>query len=143
MDLHIRNIDDLRSEVARLKGLEQEQKEALSKRFAGPSAIFSTFMSLFPKSPGGASLFHNQDIVGLLSRFALPFTLNKTLFKNSNFLVKSLVGLVSQKASHFISEDSVGSLWDKAKSLFGMVTGKKAKKTVKPKNLEGFGVPPM
>jgi hypothetical protein len=36
-------------------------------------------------------------------------------------LVKALVGLVSQKASHFISEDSVESVWDKAKGLISKI----------------------
>jgi len=48
----------------------------------------------------------------------LPLALNKTIFKNSNFLVKALVGLVSQKASHYISEDSVGSVWHKVAAAF-------------------------
>lgn len=143
MDLDIRNIDDLRNEIARLKGVEYEQKMALSARFTGPSAIFSTFMSLFPKSvatDGITGSLVNQDLVGLLSRIVLPFTLNKTLFRHSNFIVKALVGLVSQKASHFISEDSVGGLWDKAKSLIGKI-GSSKKVKAKPKDLQGYGIP--
>lgn len=143
MEVQINNIDDLRNEIARLKEVEQVQKTALGQRFAGPSAIFSTVLSLFPKSAaadGIQSTFAGQDIVGLLSRIVLPFTLNKTLFRNSNFIVKTLVGLVSQKASHFISEDSVGGLWDKAKSLIGKFSGGKKEKA-KPKDLKGFGVP--
>ena len=121
MDLPIKNISDLRLEIARLKGLEQEQSVALAQRFKSPSAIFSTVFSLFsgPPRPGEEkSSFFDQDIVGLLSRFILPFALNKTLFRNSNFIVKALVGLVSQKASHFITEDSVIGIWDKIKTLF-------------------------
>jgi hypothetical protein len=143
MDLRINNIDDLRNEVARLEGVAKEQKTALGARFAGPSAIFSTVLSIFPKSAatdGLQSSFANQDIVGLLSRIVLPFTLNKTLFRNSNFIVKTLVGLVSQKASHFISEDSVGGLWDKAKSLFGKIGGGKKEKA-QPKDLQAYGIP--
>lgn len=122
MDLPIKNIDDLRMEIFRLQGLEQEQSVALVKRFSTPSALFSTLFSLFPKSTTAdgeksAGFFH-QDIVGLVSRFVLPLVLNKTIFKNSNFVVKTLVGILSQKASHFISEESLTGLWDKIKSLF-------------------------
>lgn len=143
MDLPIRNIDDLHSEIARLSGLHQQQKEALTERFSSPSAMFATILSLFPKSSATDTIrgsLLNQDYFGLLSRIILPFALNKTLFRHSNFIVKTLVGMLSQKASHFISEDSVTSLWDKAKGLFNKVTGKN--KAQKPVNLKGYGVQP-
>lgn len=143
MDLPIRNINDLNSEIARLTGLQQQQKEALHERFNGPSALFSTVLSLFPKSPTADSIrgnLLNQDYFGLLSRIILPFALNKTLFRHSNFIIKALVGMLSQKASHFISEDSVTSLWDKAKDLFNKVTSKS--KSPKKKNLQGYGIAP-
>ncbi|TSJ43304.1 hypothetical protein FO440_03670 [Mucilaginibacter corticis] len=116
---------DLKNEIYRLQGLEREKGLELKQRFSSPGAIFSSIFSLFSGNDhadakdGG---IFKQDFLGVLSRFALPFTLNRTLFKNSNFIVKALVGLVSQKASHFISEDSVEGVWDKAKGLFGKVT---------------------
>src|ERR1700679_2925305 len=121
MDTPIKTVDDLRTEIYRLRGLEQEQSIAIGKRFSSPSALFSTLVSLFPRSTnanGEKSGFFDQDLVGLLSRFILPFTLNKTIFRHSNFIVKTLVGLVSQKASHFITEESVVGIWDKVKSIF-------------------------
>jgi len=116
---------DLKNEIYRLQGLEREKGLELKQRFSSPGAIFSSIFSLFSgndhSDPKDGGIF-KQDFLGVLSRFALPFTLNRTLFKNSNFIVKALVGLVSQKASHFISEDSVEGVWDKAKGLFGKVT---------------------
>lgn len=144
MDLPIRNIDNLHSEIARLTGLQQQQKEALHERFSSPSALFATALSLFPKSPTTDSIrgnLLNQDYFGLISRIVLPLALNKTIFRHSNFIIKALVGMLSQKASHFISEDSVSSLWDKAKGLFNKVTGKN--KAPKEKDLQGYGIPPM
>ncbi|HEY8782789.1 MAG TPA: hypothetical protein VIM16_14285 [Mucilaginibacter sp.] len=121
MELPIKNIDNLRMEIFRLQGLEQEQGIALGKRFNTPAALLSTLFSLFPKSTADGEKstgFFHQDIVGLVSRFVLPLVLNKTIFRNSNFVVKTLVGILSQKASHFISEESLTGLWDKVKSLF-------------------------
>jgi hypothetical protein len=121
--------DDLKAEILRLQGLEREQGIAIKQRFNSPGALFSTLFSLFPKSTEAdreSNLFH-QDFIGVLSRFLLPFTLNKTIFRNSNFIVKALVGLVSQKASHFISEDSVEGIWDKAKNIFTKLTHKEKK----------------
>lgn len=127
MDAQIKDINDLREEIARLRGVESQQGTALAARFSSPSAIFSTVVSMFsgkddgPKHPG----IFSQDLLGLLSRIVLPVTLNKTLFKHSNFLVKTLVGLVSQKASNYISEDAVGGVWTKVKSLFSKTDKKK------------------
>jgi hypothetical protein len=138
MDIPIRNINDLREEIDRLKGLEIEQGMALGDRFKSPGAIFSTIFSIFsgrPNADGTKNSFWDQDIVGVISRFLLPFTLNKTLFRNSNFIVKTLVGLVSQKASHFITEDSVVALWDKVKGLFNKKDGEE--------HPEHKGVPPL
>jgi len=145
MDLTIRNRSDLKAEIFRLEELSKQQGDTLKAHFSSPGAIFSTIFSMFSKpsaaedeKSGGV---FSQDFLGLISRFVLPLALNKTLFRNSNFLVKALVGLVSQKASHFISEDSVGNVWhkvkaaidehsggvfDKVKSLFESKRGKKA-----------------
>lgn len=122
MGLPIKNSDDLKDEIMRLKGLEQQQADQLKQHFSSPGAIFSTIFNLFPKSADSkdeknASLF-NQDFIGLLSRIILPVALNKTLFKHSGLIVKTIVGLLSQKASHYINEDSVGDIWGKIKSTF-------------------------
>ncbi|MFI5160737.1 MAG: hypothetical protein ACHQHN_05635 [Sphingobacteriales bacterium] len=131
-DLSINTAGDLKAEIVRLRLLKDEQGKAIGARFSSPGATFSTIFSLFPKPSGRAinDIFH-QDIFGVLSRILLPLALNKTLFRNSNFIMKGIVGFLSQKASHFISEDSVIGLWDKVKHLFD----KKEKK-------EDYGIPP-
>jgi len=126
MDIPVKNIFDLQREIIRLEKSKQEQEIVLKQRFSSPSAIISSIRSIFPKGPeseggstGGIGSFLTPDLLSLVSRFVLPLTLNKTLFKNSGFIVKTLVGLVSQKASTYISEDSVTSVWGRVKSLFG------------------------
>jgi len=122
MDIPVKNVFDLQSEIIRLEKLRQDQEMGLKHRFSSPSAIFATIKSAFPPSPEGESSgmgsFFSPDILSLVSRFVLPIALNKTLFKKSNFLIKTVVGLVSQKASSYISEDSVTSAWGRVKSLF-------------------------
>lgn len=123
MGLPIKNSEDLKDEIARLKGLEQQQADQLKQHFSSPGAIISTVIGLFSgskedsKDEKNASLF-NQDFIGLLSRIILPIALNKTVFKKSGFIVKAIVGLLSQKASHYINEDSVSDVWGKLKSIF-------------------------
>lgn len=120
MEPIINNSVDLRQEILRLKGVEAEQSVALKARFSSPVAVLTTLYSLFPKAHNGENKTNifNQDFVSIISRFVIPLTLNKTLFKNSGFIVKALVGLVSQKASGYINEGSVMSVWDKVKHLF-------------------------
>jgi hypothetical protein len=121
MDKPIRNSWELKEEIVRLRALEKEQSHAIGQRFSSPAAVFSTIYSLFPKRSGvdeNRTNIFNQDFVSILSRFLIPLTLNKTLFRNSGFIIKTLVGLVSQKASGYINEDSVVGLWDKMKGLF-------------------------
>lgn len=135
MSYQIRSINDLQDEIFRLKTLESQQSTALRARVSSPSAIFSSVMSLFPRSVDSdgvrSGLFH-PDIVNLISRFVIPLALNKTLFKNSNFLIKTLVGLVSQKASNYVNEDSVSGVWGTVKGLFEKFTKKKNKDEYKP-----------
>src|SRR6185312_13064426 len=128
----INNSNELEAEIIRLRLLRTEQGKAIGQRFSSPAATFSTIFSLFPKSSGGDKndIFH-QDLFGILSRIVLPFALNKTIFRNSNFIVKGLIGLLSQKASHFINEDSITGLVDKIKSIFSK----------KNKDVD-YGIPP-
>ncbi|HWZ35354.1 MAG TPA: hypothetical protein VNW51_04305 [Mucilaginibacter sp.] len=121
-DLQINSHADLKNEIYRLQGLEREKGRALRARFNGPGAILQLIFSIFSKNEltdekdGG---IFKQDFIGVLSRFVLPFALNRTLFRNSGLIIKTIVGLISQKASLYISEDSVESVWDKAKGLLG------------------------
>jgi hypothetical protein len=121
MEPQIRNIDDLRLEIYRLKGLEQQQGLALRERINSPSALLSTIFSLIPRpqiSDGvKAAGLLNMDIVQIISSFLLPFTLNRTLFRRSNILTKGIVTLFSRKMSRFINEESVSNVWDKVKSF--------------------------
>jgi hypothetical protein len=121
MDQPITNSWQLKEEIVRLRQLEEEKSVALKARFSSPVTVLTTLYSLFPKANStgeNKTNIFNQDFVSILSRFIIPLTLNKTLFKNSGFIIKALVGLVSQKASGYINEDSVMSIWDKAKHLF-------------------------
>ena len=131
-NVSINNAPELQAEIIRLKTQRDEQAKALGRRFSSPVSAISTVFSLFPKSVQGSNndIFH-QDLVGVLSRVVLPFVLNKTLFRNSNFIVKGLIGLLSQKASHYINEDSVTGAWDKIRSLFAK----------KHKDVD-YGIPP-
>ncbi|MEO6521822.1 MAG: hypothetical protein ABIN91_09090 [Mucilaginibacter sp.] len=143
MDAVIYNISDLKEEIERLKASKRLQETAIKSHFNSPGAIFHTITSLFKhnQAPGESSgLFGaGQDMVSLISRFVLPFILNKTLFRSSNFIIKTAVGLLSQKASGFINEKSVTSVWDKIRSVIPNLIHKN-KKPAKP--AVDYGIPP-
>ncbi len=120
MELAIKDITELRKEIANLEVIESQQAFVIKKRFNSPAAIFATAFSLFAKEPGEktkhTNLF-NKDLVSILSKVILPFTLNKTIFRNSNFITKFLVNMASQRASSLITQNTVISFWDRIKNL--------------------------
>lgn len=118
MDLPIKNLNDLQTEIARLEALKVYQETHLRDRFKSPLAIFSTVKSLFASGNENAKNdFLKTDLLGLISRLVLPVALNKTLFRKSGFIMKTLITLVSQKASGYINEGSVTSIIDKVKNF--------------------------
>lgn len=144
MIVPIKSIHDLRNEIVRLETLTVQQEAAIKQRFSSAKTIYKTLLSALPKSAvknSGNSLnvkgLLNQDIVSAVSKFLLPLTLNKTLFKGSGYITRTIVTFLSQKASGFINQDSVTSGWDKIKSA---VAKSKITETVaeKVKPLENF-----
>ena len=121
----IHSISDLRAEIAHLKHQKKEQELAIKERFSSPTAIFDTVFSSAKKSDVGSMLFNPDELIGLSSRFVLPLILNKTIFRSSNFIVKTLVTLLSQQASGIINSNTVTSVWDSIRSLIAKVSKKK------------------
>lgn len=127
--ISINTLAELRSEKNRLKILDDEQSVALKLRFNSPTAIFASALTLFPKSTAAKritdhEIFH-PDLLSLVSRFLIPLTLNKTLFRHSNFLVKLMVGLVSQKASPYVTESNIERIVANAKGVITNLFSKK------------------
>lgn len=97
------NARELKIEINKLEDLAQMQAAALKNKVSSPRAVFSL---IFPR-------MINRDYLQIVSRLLLPLALNKTLFRHSNFLIKALVGLVSQKAAGYITEGTIMELWHK------------------------------
>jgi len=134
----INNITDLRNEIARLQLVKTEQEAAIKKHFSSPSAIINTALSGLGVDKGLGGIFKADDIISLVSRFILPFALNKTIFRKSNFIIKAVVGMLSQSASGYINEKNLASVWDTIKSINPQKWfSKKNKKPV------DYGIPPL
>lgn len=129
MIVPIKSIHDLRNEIVRLETLTAQQEVSIKQRFSSPSAIYKTIVSAFSNPSEGSSPgkqvklngLLNQDIIGAISKFLLPLTLNKTLFKGSGFITKSIVTFLSKKASGYINQDNVTSGFDKFKTMLSKV----------------------
>lgn len=120
--LAISNREELRAEISRLRSIDIEQGEALALRFSSPSAVFASVRSLFP----GHQANKWRDPVTLIARVLLPLTLNKTLFRNSNFLTRLIGGFAAQKAAGLVTEERAENAWHGAQSLFNKLFHKKS-----------------
>lgn len=119
--LAITNVQELKEEIIRLREIDEQQQENLVARFNSPSAVLSSAISLFSHFRPGANGMMHWDYVKNISRFLIPLTLNKTIFRHSNLLVKMVVRLVSKKASGFITENRLSNLFDETKLLFAKI----------------------
>lgn len=122
----INNVTDLKVRIALLQARKEEQEYTLKQHFSSPSAIIKTLFLPASKTANLTNaIFNPGELIGLISRFVLPFALNRTIFKHSNFIIKALVGLVSQKASGYINPENIASLWDSVKMAGSRLIAKK------------------
>ena len=142
MKSRIDNIDDLRSEILRLK-LQSFHHEALIKqdiekfknKFRLPSIIKSWFGGNNSKSPDNS----HQDWVTNALRVSLPLALNKMVFGKSGFIIKSIVTLLSQKVATSVNKDIVTNWIDKASTF---IRGNAQHRPRKKARAHDYGIPP-
>lgn len=117
MDVAITNANELKLEIERLKGLKTVQENAIKQHFNSPRAVLGTIVSIFYKNKTGHEGIDLSkfNIGNLFSKYILPLTLNKTLFRKSGFVVKALAAFASRKAVGLLNEKHVAAIWDKIK----------------------------
>lgn len=149
---NINNIEELRTEILRLKLLQNEQEAYLSDQIdllqhkaEAPVRFFNKITSWIPKGShadnhGGDSknLHHSSetDWVTNSFRIGLPFLFNKVLFRKAGFIKKTLLLLASQKAAGAVNQDSITNVIDKIASLIRPAKKQKNKKE------RDYGIPP-
>lgn len=141
MNAVILNRTQLVTEINRLEALKHEQELVLKSQLNSPANIFASVVQLF-KGSGGEShkfseVFKTKDFYGVAAKFLMPLLLNKTLFRKSNFIVKAVVALVSQRAGGALNQNIVQNISHKIGNLFGRF--KKEKGLV---HTEDYGIPP-
>ncbi|SKB72189.1 hypothetical protein [Daejeonella lutea] len=147
----IENIQDLRTELSRLRSERLIQEIELTKvtarikaRLHFPVLVYNKisdfFIEMFGDDPEDLNKTDNKDKdwVTNIFRVGLPVALNKFLFPRSGFLMKSIVALVSQKAAKNVNKDSITELIDKVTDWIKTPRPKTRKEPV----LADYGIPP-
>ncbi len=149
MKTNINNLAELQSRIKVLKIVSAEHElffhqkvQSVKEVLSGPSHIFTKikFMLGFggKKSIGGKKPAQS-DWVTNMTRVLIPYIINKTLFRKSGFIIKTVISLLSQAtvSSKLVNKNTFSNLIDKATGLINStISGKK-----KPKKID-YGIPP-
>ncbi|TZF85733.1 hypothetical protein FW774_01270 (plasmid) [Pedobacter sp. BS3] len=137
----IKTFADLQERIQVLRLKTEVEERVIAEKFHSPAATFSTILSLF-KGKGNQSFLQeiiHEDFVTAISRFVLPTLLNSVFFRKSNFIIKALVTLFSQKAAKNIDSNVLTDVVSKVKSFFQKLNFKKKDRSQPVKD---YGIPP-
>lgn len=135
---NIRTLDDLHSEVVRLK-VDYTVKGELLKLDAKNYVKQFTLGNLIKKfaTPSGfLKLDEKTNISSKVMSVLLPLILNNTVFRGSGLITKAVSALVSGKVGKSLDAESLSGMFNMVKSLFS----KKSKK--KEAAFIDYGIPP-
>lgn len=137
----IKSLAELQVEISRVKVTYQlketqlkDDTKAYIRQFS-PLNLIKDFLN--PQSL--KKLDDKTNLSGSIMSLVLPLLLNKTVFRSSGFITKSIAALVSGKIGKSLDAESLTGLFTKAKSLFSSFTSKKKKADV---NFVDYGIPP-
>jgi len=138
---NIKNSDELHAMVNALK-YEHRTKGNLLLKDSKTYIKQFTLGSLIKKYATPSALLKIDDKLNVSSgimSIVLPFLMNRTLFRGSGFLTKTLVGLASNKVGKSLDAEHISAIINSVKSWFG---GSKKAKTEKIPQHVDYGIPP-
>lgn len=149
MKAKIRNIDELKAEILRLR---EQRTEMEADMLIDLNKIISKFkmpLLLIGKLGDWASAFagvkmnkdgttDNGDWISGIFRVGLPFMINRFIFPKSGLLTKTILGFITQKAAGTVNKDLIRNFLDK---ISGIVKAPKSRKKNGPE-LTDYGIPP-
>lgn len=144
----IKNLGDLRLEIARLKALSLEQErylgdqyELFSEKVAAPVRFVKSLATWVPGVNFTKGLFEkgrkDEDWLSRTLRIGLPVVLNRFFLRKAGFIKRALVTLLSQQAAGALNKDTVAGLISKAAEFIRPP----AKRRKRARN-EDYGIPP-
>ena len=125
----IRNLQELKAEISRLKALKNEQEVYLKTQFTllnnkieAPIRFFNSLKDNIPGVNIIQQLFsksNNPDSDWLTKtlRIGVPFIMNRLFLKNTGVLKKALMLLLSERAVGQINQDKLSGLISKLTSF--------------------------
>lgn len=137
----IKSLAELQVEISRVKveyQLKETQLKDDAKLYIKQFSPFNLIKDFFnPQSL--LKLDEKTNLSGTIMSLILPMFLNKTVFRGSGFLTKSIAALVSGKIGKSLDAESLTGFFNKAKSFLSSLTAKRKKADV---NFVDYGIPP-
>lgn len=145
----IKDLNDLRVEIARLKTLAGEQErylgdqyQLLSEKIAAPARFVRSLVTWVPGANFAKGLFEkgtkDEDWLSKTLRIGLPVVLNRFFLRKAGFVKRALVTLLSQQAAGALNKDTVAGLISKVADFVRPSSAKRRK----PARTTDYGIPP-
>ena len=145
MTIKIQNIDDLRTEVVRLEVFRTEietelkiEAQKITTKIQIPLMLLGKLNDFFVGSKDKSGTKVSEDWVSNIFRIGLPVMLIRFIFPKSEFIVKSIIELISQTTSKTVNTDLIIEIIDKV-SQWIKSTGTRNKKEAE---MADYGIPP-
>lgn len=133
----IKSLAELHFEISRVKvdyQLKETQLKDDAKAYVKQFSPLNLLKSVLnPQSL--RKIDEKTNLSGSIMSLILPMFLNKTVFRGSGFITKSIAALVSGKVGKSLDADSLTGMFNTVKSLF-------AKKKKADVNFVDYGIPP-
>lgn len=144
----IKNLTDLRLEIAQLKTLAKAQEDYLNDQYrlfnekvAAPARFVKSLVSWVPGADLAKGLFtkgnKNEDWLNKALRIGLPVVLNRLFLRKAGFIKRALVTLLSQQAAGALNKDTVANLIGKVADFVRPRTKRRRKI-----HQTDYGIPP-
>ncbi len=153
----IRNLQELKAEISRLKALKNEQEVYLKTQFTllnnkieAPIRFFNTLKDNIPGVNIVQQLFSkssnpDSDWLTKTLRIGVPFVMNRLFLKNTGVFKKALMLLLSERAVGQINQDKISGLLSKLTQFIRPKKKKnkaaKAENTIIKDEVNEYGIP--
>lgn len=145
----IKNLNDLRLEIVRLKALGREQEDYLNDQYklfnnklAAPARFIKSLSSWVPGVDLAKNLFakgpKDEDWLNRALRIGLPVVLNRFFLRKAGFVKRALVTLLSQQAASALNKDRLAMV---IRKLADMIRPGKGGRTRAGRSVD-YGIPP-
>ncbi|WP_379023249.1 hypothetical protein [Parapedobacter deserti] len=144
----VRNLNELKLEIARLKALAGEQERYLNdqyllfnERIAAPVRFMNSLANWIPGAGVAKGLFAksrgDEDWISKSLRIGLPVILNRFFLRKAGFIKRALVTLLSQQAAGVLNKDNVSNMINKVADFI-----RPPKRRRKAHKHMDYGIPP-